>query len=77
MALAPWNVLAGGKIRTDAEEQRRIESGEGGRSTWGDWKRTPEQRKVCLELERVAHEVGANNITSGMHAFLCSLDNHG
>jgi len=28
MALAPWNVLAAGKIRTDAEEQRRRETGE-------------------------------------------------
>ena len=32
MAIAPWNVLVGGKIRTDAEEQRRMESGEGGRT---------------------------------------------
>ena len=32
MALAPWNVLAGGKIRTDAEEQRRRETGEKGMS---------------------------------------------
>lgn len=30
MALAPWDVLGGGKIRTDAEEQRRRESGEKG-----------------------------------------------
>ena len=65
MALAPWNVLAGGKIRTDAEEQRRIESGEGGRSMWADWKRSEEQRKVCLELEKVAAEIGAKSITSG------------
>lgn len=30
MALAPFDVLAGGKIRSDAEEQRRRESGEKG-----------------------------------------------
>ena len=30
MALAPWNVLAGGKIRTDEEERRRRETGEHG-----------------------------------------------
>lgn len=30
MALAPWNVLAGGKIRSDVEEQRRRETGEKG-----------------------------------------------
>ena len=32
MALAPWNVLAGGKIRTDAEEERRRQTGEKGAS---------------------------------------------
>ena len=31
MALAPWNVLAGGKLRTDEEEKRRMETGEKGR----------------------------------------------
>ena len=38
MAIAPWNVLAGGKIRTDEEEERRRQSGERGTSrlqrTW-------------------------------------------
>ena len=65
MAIAPWNVLCAGKIRTDAEEQRRLESGEQGRQiVVADWLRTPEERKVCLELEKVAKEVGAKNITS-------------
>lgn len=64
LAIAPWNVVGGGKIRTDADEQRRIESGEGGRALFGDWKRTPEERQICLELEKVAKEVGAQNITS-------------
>ena len=30
MALAPWNVLAGGKIRTDEDEERRRQTGEKG-----------------------------------------------
>ena len=30
MALSPWNVLAAGKIRTDAEEDKRRETGEKG-----------------------------------------------
>ena len=30
MALAPYNVLASGKIRTDAEEERRRQTGEKG-----------------------------------------------
>ena len=31
LALAPWDVLGGGKIRSDAEEARRRENGEKGR----------------------------------------------
>ena len=65
MAIAPWNVLVSGKIRTDAEEQRRLESGEGGRTLFSDWKRTEEERKVCMALEKVAQAIGAKSITSG------------
>ena len=32
LALAPWGVLAGGRIRTDEEEERRRQTGENGRS---------------------------------------------
>ena len=65
LALAPWNVLAGGKIRTDAEEKKRIDSGEGGRTIMGDWLRTEDERKVCLALEEIAKEVGAKSIHAG------------
>lgn len=64
LAIAPWNVLGAGKLRTDAEEQRRLESGEEGRKILGDWKRTPEERKICAELEKIAKEVGTQHITS-------------
>ncbi|CAL1714333.1 unnamed protein product [Somion occarium] len=71
MALAPWNVLAGGKIRTDAEEQRRRESGEKGRMILSpNWERTADERKVCLALEKVAAEVGAKSITSVAIAYV-------
>ena len=67
MSLAPWNVLAGGKIRTDAEEQRRRETGEKGRQIESTaWERTPDQRRLCAALEKVAAEVGAKSITAGM-----------
>lgn len=58
-------MLASGKIRTDAEEQRRLQSGEGGRTLFSDWLRTEEERRVCMALEQVAQEVGAKSITSG------------
>ncbi|KAK7047900.1 putative aryl-alcohol dehydrogenase aad14 [Paramarasmius palmivorus] len=66
MALAPWGVLAGGKLRTDAEEQIRLRSGEEGRTMMGDWKRNDAEVRVSRALEKVAGEVGAKNITSGM-----------
>ena len=69
MAVAPWNVLVAGRIRTDAEEQRRIDSGESGRTMLqlNGWLRNETERKVCKALEKVAEEVGAKNITSGAH----------
>ena len=33
MALAPWDVLAGGKIRSDEQERQRRETGEKGTCT--------------------------------------------
>ncbi|OSX56768.1 hypothetical protein POSPLADRAFT_1062247 [Postia placenta MAD-698-R-SB12] len=57
MALAPCNVLAAGRIRTDEEEERRRETGELGRRTASnEWERTPDQRRVCQALEKVAQE---------------------
>jgi aryl-alcohol dehydrogenase-like predicted oxidoreductase len=65
LALAPWGVLAAGKIRTNAEEARRKESGEKGRMIHtSDWERTPEQKKVCDVLEEIGKELGTKSITS-------------
>ena len=71
LALAAWDVLGDGKIRSDAEEQRRRVTGEKGRTTGlshnaANWEeRTEEERKVCLVLEEVTKEVGVESITSG------------
>ncbi|EMD38329.1 hypothetical protein CERSUDRAFT_153097 [Gelatoporia subvermispora B] len=77
MAIAPWDVLSAGKIRTDAEEQQRLESGEKGRVIWNsEWKRTPEQRKICLALEEVAAEIGAKSITAVAIAYVMHKTPH-
>ena len=69
--MAPFNVLAGGKIRSDEEEQRRKESGEKGRQMLSpQWERTPDERKVCLALEEVAKEVGVKSITAVAIAYV-------
>ncbi|KAI0632870.1 aryl-alcohol dehydrogenase [Trametes polyzona] len=71
MALAPWNVLAGGKIRTDAEEQRRRETGEKGRTMIDPhWERNETERKVAKVLEQVAAEVGASTIQAVAIAYV-------
>ncbi|KAI0684060.1 Aldo/keto reductase [Cytidiella melzeri] len=69
MAIAPWDVLGAGKIRTDEEEQRRRETGENGRQGT-NWERTEEERKVCLALEEVAKQVGAKSIQAVAIAYL-------
>lgn len=71
MAIAPWNVLAGGKLRSDAEEERRKQSGEGGRDVTGaGWQRTAEEKKVSNALEKVAGEVGVDSVTAVAIAYL-------
>ncbi len=71
LALAPWNVLGGGKIRSDAEEQKRRESGEKGRVTFTpDWERNDNEKKICKALEEVAKEVGAQSIGSVAIAYV-------
>jgi len=68
LALAPWAVLAGGKIRTDAEEERRRQTGEKGRVIFEpSWERNDHEKAVCRALEKVAFEIGAKNITSGKY----------
>ena len=69
--MAPFNVLAGGKIRSDEEEQRRKESGEKGRQMLSpQWERTPDERKVCLALEKVAQEIGAKSLNAVAIAYV-------
>ncbi|KAI0830130.1 aryl-alcohol dehydrogenase [Trametes gibbosa] len=71
MALAPWNVLAAGKIRTDEEEERRRQTGEKGRQVLGpNWERNETERKVTKVLEQVAKDVGASNIQAVAIAYV-------
>ncbi|EIN08741.1 Aldo/keto reductase [Punctularia strigosozonata HHB-11173 SS5] len=77
LALAPWNVLAAGKLRTDAEEQRRRETGEKGRTISNpNWERSEDERKMSQALEKVAAEVGAQHITAVAIAYLMQKTPH-
>ncbi|KAI0718243.1 Aldo/keto reductase [Cerioporus squamosus] len=77
MALAPWNVLAGGMIRTDEEEERRRQTGERGRQwTTVEWERTENERRVCNALEEVAKQVGAASIQAVAIAYVMQKTTH-
>ena len=76
LALAPWNVLAAGRLRTDAEEKRRIDSGEGGRTIFGDWLRNENEKKMSAALEEVAKEVGTEHITAVAIAYVMQKTTH-
>ncbi|KAJ7681530.1 aryl-alcohol dehydrogenase [Mycena rosella] len=64
IALTLWNVLASGRIRTDAEEEQRRSTGENGRTILEPWERTENEKKMCAALEVVAKQVGAKHITA-------------
>ncbi|KAI0760914.1 aryl-alcohol dehydrogenase [Trametes elegans] len=71
MAIAPWEVLAAGKIRTDAEEEARRQSGEKGRMLLSpNWERNETERKVAKVLEQVAAKVGAKTIQAVAIAYV-------
>jgi aryl-alcohol dehydrogenase-like predicted oxidoreductase len=71
MGIAPWNVLAGGKLRTDAEEEERQQTGENGRISYGgDWVRNENEVKMSRALEKIAKEVGAKSIRAVAIAYV-------
>ncbi|KAJ7617195.1 Aldo/keto reductase [Roridomyces roridus] len=71
LALAPWNVVGAGRIRTDAEEERRRTTGENGRTMFGpQWERTESEKKMSYALEKVAGELGAKSITAVAIAYV-------
>ncbi|KAH9919796.1 Aldo/keto reductase [Epithele typhae] len=78
LAIAPFRVVGGGKIRTDAEEKRREESGEKGtrRAAFSSWLRTEDERRVCTALEEIAPKVGAKTIQAVAIAYVMQKAPH-
>ncbi|KAL2844912.1 NADP-dependent oxidoreductase domain-containing protein [Aspergillus pseudodeflectus] len=71
MAVAPWEVLCGGRLRSDAEEERRRATGEKGRDTAGTrWERTEQEINMVNALEAIAKEVGAHSLGAVAIAYL-------
>ncbi|KAG0162877.1 putative aryl-alcohol dehydrogenase aad14 [Apophysomyces sp. BC1034] len=63
MALAPWDVLGGGKFKTKAAIEERKKQGESLRSFFGA-EQTEDEIKMSEALEKVAAEHGLKSITA-------------
>lgn len=64
MALAPWDVIGGGKFQSKKQIEERKKAGEGMRSMMGSSDQTPQQEKVSAALEKVAKEHGLESLSS-------------
>lgn len=69
MALAPWNVLGGGKFQTKAQIEERKKQGEGLRSLTGGGQ-TEDEEKISAALEKVRSELGGESITAVALAYV-------
>ncbi|PVH72890.1 putative aryl-alcohol dehydrogenase Aad14 [Cadophora sp. DSE1049] len=63
MALAPWDVLGGGKFQTKKQIDERKKKGEGLRSMFGS-EQSEDEAKMSAALEKVAAEQGTESITA-------------
>ncbi|EXJ64809.1 aryl-alcohol dehydrogenase AAD14 [Cladophialophora yegresii CBS 114405] len=64
MALAPWDVIGGGKFQSKKQIEERKKAGEGLRSMMGPAGQTPQQEKVSAALEKVAGEHGIESLST-------------
>jgi len=69
MALAPWDVIGGGKFQTKAQLEQRKKAGEGLRSMMGE-QQTENEEKMSGALEKVANELGDYSISAVAIAYV-------
>lgn len=69
MALAPWDVLGGGKFQTKKQVEERKKAGEGLRSMLSG-EQTEQEVKISEALEKVAKEHGDVSITAVALAYV-------
>lgn len=72
MALAPWDVLGGGKFQTKEAIEERKKQGEGLRGFDGQTGQSDEQVKVSEALGKVAAEHGIKSVTAIALAYVMS-----
>lgn len=70
MALAPWDVLGGGKFQTKKAMEERKKNNEGLRSIGGSGEQSEQEVKMSEALEKVANEIGDVSITAVALAYV-------
>ncbi|KAK8131501.1 hypothetical protein PG984_007939 [Apiospora sp. TS-2023a] len=76
MALAPWDVLGGGKFQTKSELERRQTAGEGLRKLYHDGVQTEDEIKMSEALAQVAAEHGTDSVTAIALAYVRAKAEH-
>ena len=64
MALAPWDVLGGGKFQSKKTLEERKKKGEGLRTIFGSGEQTDEEVRISEALAQVASEHGIESVTA-------------
>ncbi|KEF51915.1 aryl-alcohol dehydrogenase AAD14 [Exophiala aquamarina CBS 119918] len=75
MALAPWDVVGGGKFQSKKQIEERKKQGEGLRSFMGS-EQSEQQAKVSAALEKVANEHGIESLTAVALAYVMQKTPH-
>ena len=72
MALAPWDVLGGGKFQSKKSMEERKKNKEGLRSIIGPGEQTEDEVKISEALSKVASEHGIESVTAIALAYVMS-----
>jgi len=70
MALAPWDVIGGGKFQSKKQLEARKKAGEGLRAAFGPAEQTPAEEKISAALEKVAGEHGLESLSTVALAYV-------
>lgn len=64
MAIAPWDVLGGGRLQSKKQLEARAKQGEGIRTMMGGNEQTEDEKKMSEALAKVAEEHGVESVTT-------------
>ncbi|KAK4051919.1 putative aryl-alcohol dehydrogenase aad14 [Microbotryomycetes sp. JL201] len=72
MALAPWDVMGGGRLQSKKQLEARKAKGEGIRAIFGGAEQTEDEVKYSEVLDQIAQEHGVESLTAVCLAYVMS-----